>query len=120
MERAVDADILIVNKTPLTREHFEALPNLKLVCVAATGYDKIDIAAARQHGIHVCNCAGYSQSGCSQMAVALILEVATASEITHGVTVKVIGADRQILLHYQTPFGIGRKNFGYSRFRKYR
>lgn len=76
MERAVDADILIVNKTPLTREHFEALPNLKLVCVAATGYDKIDIAAARQHGIHVCNCAGYSSQAVAQMAVALILEVA--------------------------------------------
>lgn len=76
LTRAMDADILIVNKTQLTREHFESLPNLKLVCVAATGYDKIDIVAARQHGISVCNCAGYSSQAVAQMAVALILEVA--------------------------------------------
>lgn len=76
LDRALDADILIVNKTQLSRKHFENLPNLKLVCVAATGYDKIDIVAAREHGISVCNCAGYSSLAVAQMAVALILEVA--------------------------------------------
>ena len=44
MERAVDADILIVNKTPLTREHFEALPNLKLVMIKSTLPQPVNMA----------------------------------------------------------------------------
>lgn len=74
LSRAADSDVLIVNKTALTEKHFEALPNLRLVCVAATGYDKVDVVSARQHGITVCNCAGYSSRSVAQMAVSLILE----------------------------------------------
>ena len=76
IDRARDAEVIIVNKTPLTAAHFEALPQLKLVCVAATGYDRIDIQAASAHGVTVCNCAGYSSRAVAQMAVSLLLEVA--------------------------------------------
>ena len=55
VERAKDAEILIVNKTSLTAEVINQLPQLKLICEAATGYDKIDIVAARKRGIYVCN-----------------------------------------------------------------
>ncbi len=72
--RAKEADILIVNKTQLTQAHFGQLPRLRAVCVAATGYDVIDVAAAREHGIPVCNAAGYGTESVAQMAIALLLE----------------------------------------------
>lgn len=76
LARSAGAEVLIVNKTVLDASHFDQLPDLKLVCVAATGYDKIDIQAARKHGVTVCNCAGYSSVSVAQMIVSLILEVA--------------------------------------------
>lgn len=76
VERAKDAEILIVNKTSLTAEVISQLPKLQLICEAATGYDKIDIAAARRQGIPVCNCAGYSSMAVAQMALSLLLEAA--------------------------------------------
>lgn len=75
VERAAEADILILNKTPLRREHFAQLPRLRLVCVAATGYDVVDVAAAKELGIPVCNCAGYGTRAVAQMVVAHLLEV---------------------------------------------
>lgn len=74
-ERAADADVLIVNKTPLRADDFRRLPRLQLVCVAATGYDVVDVEAARQHGIPVCNAAGYGSRAVAQMVAALLLEV---------------------------------------------
>lgn len=74
--RATGADVVIVNKTVLTADDFAALPQLRLVCVAATGYDRIDCKAARAHGVTVCNCAGYSSRSVAQMVASLILEVA--------------------------------------------
>ena len=74
LERATGAEVLIVNKTCLTAGHFDALKSLKLVCVAATGYDRIDTAAARRQGVVVCNCAGYSSLSVAQMVVSLLLE----------------------------------------------
>ncbi len=76
IKNARDADVVIVNKVVLTDEHFAALPQLKLVCVAATGYDRIDTAAARKRGITVCNCAGYSSRSVAQIVTSLLLEVA--------------------------------------------
>lgn len=75
-EHAANADILIVNKTALSSEVLNKLPRLKLICVAATGYDKIDIQVARERGIPVCNCAGYSSEAVAQMAISLLLEAA--------------------------------------------
>jgi glycerate dehydrogenase len=53
--RAKDADVIIINKIKVTRELMESSHSLKLVCVFATGYDNIDVAAARKLGIGVCN-----------------------------------------------------------------
>ncbi len=74
--RAQGAEVVVVNKTALNESHFSLLPDLKLVCVAATGYDKVDVAAARRHGIAVCNCAGYSSRSVAQMVASFVLEVA--------------------------------------------
>ncbi len=75
VERASEADIIILNKTPLRAEHFDRLPRLRLVCVAATGFDVVDVEAARRHGIPVCNCAAYGTGAVAQMVVAHLLEV---------------------------------------------
>lgn len=75
VERIGDARIVITNKTVLTEKEFAQLPNLELICVAATGYDVVDVAAARRYGITVCNCAGYSTGAVAQAVVAHLLEV---------------------------------------------
>lgn len=75
VERAAAADVIILNKTPLRAAHFARLPHLRLVCVAATGYDVVDVAAARRYGIPVCNCAAYGTGAVAQMVVAHLLEV---------------------------------------------
>ncbi len=74
LQRAAGAEVLIVNKTVLTRQIIEQLPELRLICVAGTGFDKVDALAAREHGVTVCNCAGYSTQAVAQMALSLLLE----------------------------------------------
>ncbi len=55
------ASIAIVNKTPITRAVVEACPKLKLVAVAATGVNNVDLEACRERGIAVCNIRGYAE-----------------------------------------------------------
>lgn len=73
VERARDATILAINKTPITQETVAALPKLKLIAVAATGTDKIDLDACRQAGIPVSNIQGYATTTVPEHTFALIL-----------------------------------------------
>lgn len=73
--RIADNDIVIVNKTLITREILEACPSVKLITLFATGYNVIDVEAARERGIPVCNVPGYSTDAVAQMATALLLEI---------------------------------------------
>lgn len=75
MERAKDAEILLVNKVKLTREVLEQLPALRYVGVLATGYDNVDCAAAREKGVVVTNVPGYSTDSVAQLVFALLLEL---------------------------------------------
>src|SRR3712207_8954864 len=59
IERASDADIILVNKIKITDEMMAQLPNLKYIGVLATGYNTIDIAAAKRRGIIVTNIPAY-------------------------------------------------------------
>ena len=75
LQRVKDADIILTNKTPLTKEIIDSCSKLKLISVLATGYDIIDVDAANQRGIVVCNVPSYGTYSVSQFAIALLLEV---------------------------------------------
>lgn len=76
LDRSAEAEILITNKTPLTAETLARLPRLQLICVAATGYNIVDVAAARQHEVPVCNVSGYSTTAVAQQVFAYLLAFA--------------------------------------------
>jgi len=73
--RAAEADVLLTNKTELTREHIQNLPNLKYIGVLATGTNIVDLAAARERGIPVANVPAYGTSSVAQTTIALLLEL---------------------------------------------
>jgi glycerate dehydrogenase len=73
--RARDAEIVLTNKTLLSRGVIAALPRLKCICVLATGYNVVDVAAAKEHGVTVCNVPEYSTPNVAQAVFALILEL---------------------------------------------
>jgi glycerate dehydrogenase len=73
--RIRDAEIVLLNKVELSRALLQNAPNLKLVAVAGTGTDNIDVAAARELGVAVCNVRGYCTSAVVQHVWALILSL---------------------------------------------
>lgn len=75
MERAADAEVLITNKTLITAENMEALPCLKYIGVLATGYNVVDIDAAKAHRIVVTNIPAYSTPSVAQMVFAHLLNI---------------------------------------------
>ncbi len=77
LERCVDAEVLILNKVKIDREIIEKAKALKLICVFATGYDNIDLDAAKSHGVAVCNVPGYSTESVTLYTVATVTALAT-------------------------------------------
>lgn len=75
VSRIGDAEVVYTNKTPLTRETFDACPNIKFVGVLATGYNIVDIEAAKEKNIPVSNIPTYGTAAVSQYAIALLLEL---------------------------------------------
>src|SRR4051794_33537772 len=75
IERSKDADIILTNKVRFSKDTLSALPQLKLISVLATGYDIIDILAAKEKGITVCNVPAYGTASVAQQAFALLLEL---------------------------------------------
>ena len=73
--RARGAEIVLTNKTVLSRDVIAALAGVKCICVLATGYNVVDVAAAKEHGIVVCNVPEYSTPNVAQAVFALILEL---------------------------------------------
>lgn len=72
-ERLAAAEVVITNKVVLDAEAIAAAPHLRLINVAATGVNNIDLAAARARGISVCNCQGYGNATVAQHCLMLIL-----------------------------------------------
>jgi glycerate dehydrogenase len=76
VERSLDADIIITNKVALTEDVISKLPMLKFIAITATGYNVVDIAAARERGIPVSNVPEYGTDSVAQFVIALVLELA--------------------------------------------
>ena len=74
-ERIGDAEIVVLNKTPITKATIDACPNMKMIAVLATGYNVVDYDYAKEKGIPVCNVPTYGTASVGQYAIALLLEV---------------------------------------------
>ena len=75
VNRAYDCEIIFTNKTPLNRETLKKLPKLKYIGVLATGYNVVDVKAAKEMGVIVTNIPTYGTSAVSQFVFALLLEI---------------------------------------------
>ena len=75
IERAKDADALLINKVVLGEKEFAQLPRLRYIGVQATGYNVVDVEAARRHGITVTNIPAYSTDSVAQMVMAHLLNI---------------------------------------------
>lgn len=73
VERLQGAEIAVSNKVGIRREHLDRLPELKMICIPATGFDAFDIAACRERGIVVSNIRGYASTTVPEHTFALIL-----------------------------------------------
>ena len=72
-ERIKNTDVCIINKVKLDQDVLKDAKKLKLICIAATGYDNIDTEYCKSNGIAVCNVAGYSANSVSQLTLAMVL-----------------------------------------------
>ncbi len=75
VDRAREAEVVLTNKAPLKRDILERLPKLKYVAVMATGYNCVDVEAARGRGIPVSNVPEYGTDSVAQLTMALLLEL---------------------------------------------
>ncbi|NCF12103.1 MAG: glycerate dehydrogenase [Verrucomicrobiaceae bacterium] len=76
-ERLQHASIAITNKVVIDAAALQNAPHLKLICIAATGTNCVDLAAAKAAGITVCNVAGYSTASVTQHTLGLLINLAT-------------------------------------------
>lgn len=74
-DRIKDAEVVIINKIKLFEENLKNAENLKLICVAATGYDNVDTAYCKERGIAVCNVVGYSTQSVAQLTISMALSL---------------------------------------------
>ncbi len=80
-ERLKDADVAFTNRVRLGEAEFSAAPKLRFLGLLATGYDKIDMAAARRHNVVVSNVPGYATEAVAQHAVALMLTLCNSARL---------------------------------------
>ena len=77
IERIGDAEIVITNKTPITKKVLDSCPGIKYIGVLATGYNIVDVAAAKAAGVAVTNVPAYATRAVAQHVFALTLEIAS-------------------------------------------
>ncbi len=76
-EHVGDAEVLVLNKVKLNSSNLKNAASLRLICVAATGFDNIDLEFCRSRGIAVCNVVGYSTQSVAQVTVSMALSLIT-------------------------------------------
>lgn len=84
LERIGDAEAVLVNKIGMSRETMEQAPNLKYIGVTATGFDTIDLEAAKELGITVTNVSGYSTDSVAQHVFALLFDLTNRVALHHS------------------------------------
>jgi len=114
IERARNADVVVVSNIPLGKHFFENCPKLKMLSVAFTGVDHIDLEECRKRGIAVCNAAGYSTQAVAELTIGMM--IAVYRKIVGGDAIIRIGGDRGGVLgcelHGKTVGIIGAGNIG--------
>ena len=75
IRRIADAEIVYTNKTPLRESIFRSCPGIRFAGVLATGYNVVDVKAAKAHGVTVCNIPTYGTAAVAQFAIAMLLEI---------------------------------------------
>lgn len=79
LERVIEQNIVITKELTISKELIEKFPSsVKLICEAGTGYNNIDIIAAREKGISVCNVPGYSSEAVAQLVITFILNLSSS------------------------------------------
>ena len=76
-KRIADADIIILNKVKISRQHLEMAPSVRLICIVATGTDVVDLTEAAKLGVTVCNCQAYGTDSVVQHVFSLMLALHT-------------------------------------------
>lgn len=76
IERSRDADIVVLSNFPYRESVISRCPKLKMICVAFTGTDHVDVDYCHRHGITVCNCAGYSTVAVADLVFGLVIDLA--------------------------------------------
>ena len=76
IRRSQDADVVVLSNFPYRKNVIEKCPNLKMICVAFTGVDHVDVEYCRQRGILVCNCAGYSTVAVADLVFGMAIDLA--------------------------------------------
>lgn len=84
VQRITDCDVVIINKIKLNESNLPFAKNLKLICIAATGYDNVDIAYCKKTGIGVCNVVGYSTNSVALITVTLALSLVSRLKEYNG------------------------------------
>ncbi|MDE6902927.1 MAG: D-2-hydroxyacid dehydrogenase, partial [Lachnospiraceae bacterium] len=75
VRRIGGCEVVLTNKTPITRAILDRCPQIRYVGLLSTGYNVVDVAAAREKGIPVCNVPGYGTASVAQLTIALLLEI---------------------------------------------
>ncbi|MGM9934874.1 2-hydroxyacid dehydrogenase [uncultured Clostridium sp.] len=75
IKRSKEAEIVVLSNFKYKKEVMEKCPNLKMICVAFTGVDHVDIDYCRERGITVCNCAGYSTSAVADLVFGMLINI---------------------------------------------
>lgn len=88
-DRIRDADIVVTKEMPVSAELIESFPeNVRLICEAGTGYNNIDMAAAKKKGITVCNIPAYSSQRVAHTAIMLMLNLSSSMQIQMSMLAK--------------------------------
>jgi glycerate dehydrogenase len=110
--RLVSARVAVANRVPFDEELFAGCPDLRLVLLTATGFNNVDLEAARRHGVAVCNVVGYSTESVAQHTFALLLALMEQTSWLDGFA-KTRWAGSTTFEHLDRPFHeIGGKVWG--------